>query len=221
MRQQHEFDENREKHGNDGDEGHHEAFPREFNRGGHGRHGRGGGEFGPEHHGHGPGRHRPERFGGRARRGEVRYILMDALRSGPMHGYEIVKALEERSGGQYVPSPGTVYPTLQYLLDEGMVSASQEGDRRVFQLTDAGQVDLDAHAAEVEGFWARFEATGIEHASRHEVTFLEEELDSLSRTIWSGLGDAIKRGDQEMIRRVRQVVVRCRDDIRAVISGAA
>ena len=144
---------------------------------------------------------------------------MDALRSGPVHGYEIVKALEERSAGQYVPSPGTIYPMLQNLLDEGMVSASQDGDRRVFQLTDAGQVELDAHAADVEGFWERFESIGIEKASRHEVSFLEEELDSLSRTIWSGLHNAIKRGDQEMIRRVRQVVARCRDDVRAVISG--
>jgi DNA-binding PadR family transcriptional regulator len=108
---------------------------------------------------------------------------------------------------------------LQTLLDEGLVSASQEGDRRVFQLTDAGQAELEAHAAEVEGFWARFEAKGGAQTSRHEVAFLEEELDSLSRTIWGGLDEAIERGDQEMIRRVRQAVVRCRDDVRNVISG--
>jgi DNA-binding PadR family transcriptional regulator len=146
---------------------------------------------------------------------------MDALRTGPKHGYEIVKALEERSAGQYVPSPGVVYPNLQYLLEEGLVSASQEGDRRVYQLTDAGQVELEARAAEVEGFWARFEARGVAQASRHEVTFLDEELDSLSRTIWGGLGEAIERGDQAMIRRVRQAVVQCRDEIRSIISGAA
>jgi DNA-binding PadR family transcriptional regulator len=151
----------------------------------------------------------------------MRYVLMDALRSGPKHGYEIVKALEERSAGQYVPSPGTVYPTMQYLQDEGFVIADQEGDRRVFRMTDAGKAELDAHAADVEGFWARFEAKGVAQASRHEVTFLEEELESLSRTIWGGLAGAIERGDQEMVRRVRQAVERCREDVRNVISGAA
>src|SRR5450759_3634621 len=93
---------------------------------GHAHHGRGG-------YGHGPGRPEREHGGGRARRGETRYVLMDALLSGPKHGYEIVKALEERSAGQYVPSPGTVYPTMQYLQDEGYVTATQDGDRRVFQ----------------------------------------------------------------------------------------
>ena len=205
------------RHRHDGDVVHRREFGREF--GGHGRHGRGGFGRGPLYRGHGPGD--PLRFGGRARRGEMRYVLMDALRSGPKHGYEIVKALEERSAGQYVPSPGTVYPTMQYLQDEGFVIADQEGDRRVFRLTDAGKAELDAHAADVEGFWARFEAKGVAQASRHEVTFLEEELESLYRTIWGGLAGAIERGDQEMVRRVRQAVERCREDVRNVISGAA
>jgi DNA-binding PadR family transcriptional regulator len=146
-------------------------------------------------------------------------VLLDTLSSGPKHGYEIVKAMDERSGGQYVPSPGTVYPTMQYLQDEGFVTAVQDGERRVFQLTDAGKAELDAHAAEVQGFWARFEARGVASASRYEMGFLEEELDSLKRTIWGGLGDAIEQGDQEMIRRVRQVVEGCRNDIRNIIKG--
>ena len=62
-----------------------------------------------------------------------RYILLDALRDGPKHGYEIIKTLEERSGGKYVPSPGTVYPTLQYLEDQGLVRATEEADRRIYQ----------------------------------------------------------------------------------------
>ena len=217
--EQQEFDGHQEKHGREGHKVQHEAFAPAFHGGGHGRHGRGGSGHELGHHAHDNGRHELAHFGGRARRGEVRFVLMDALRGGPKHGYELVKALEERSEGQYVPSPGVVYPTLQTLLDEGLVSASQEGDRRVFQLTDLGQAELAAHAAEVEGFWARFAAQGIAQASRHEVAFLEEELESLSRTIWGGLDEAIARGDQEMIRRVRQAVVQCRDNIRDVISG--
>ncbi|HEY3291901.1 MAG TPA: PadR family transcriptional regulator [Anaerolineae bacterium] len=180
----------------------------------HGHH-----DHGPEHHGRGPGRMEHGSHGGRVRRGETRFVLLDTLSSGPKHGYEIVKAMDERSGGQYVPSPGTVYPTMQYLQDEGFVTAVQDGERRVFQLTDAGKAELDAHAAEVQGFWARFEARGIASASRYEMGFLEEELDSLKRTIWGGLGDAIEQGDQEMIRRVRQVVEGCRNDIRNIIKG--
>lgn len=204
-----------------GCEGQRDAGPRRTHEGeelhgsrdcGYAHHGRGG-------FGHGPGRPEGERGGGRARRGETRYVLMDALLSGPKHGYEIVKALEERSAGQYVPSPGTVYPTMQYLQDEGYVTVTQEGDRRVFQLTDAGKAELAAHAAEVEGFWVRFQARSMAQASKHEVAFLEEEMESLNRTIWGGLGDAIERGDQEMIRRVRQAIEGCRNDVRNVIQG--
>ncbi|MCL5999106.1 MAG: PadR family transcriptional regulator [Chloroflexi bacterium] len=221
MKPIHEMDERHaghcgKSHGHTGDEIHHVEQSHGFHgEAGRGRHGWAGFERG--HHERGPrGR---EHFGGRARRGEVRYVLMDALRSGPKHGYEIVKTLGERSGGRYVPSPGTVYPTMQYLQDAGFVSVDQDGDRRVFQLTDAGKVELEAHATEVEAFWGHFEARGVAQASRHEMSFLEEELESLNRTIWGGLDEAIERGDQEMIRRVRQAVERCRDDIRGIISG--
>ena len=224
MRNIQDTDESHGKHGHEGDEMQHKAPDHMFHGEGHDSRehfGHKGGDFRSEFHGHAPSHLWSEHFGGRARRGEVRYVLMDALSSGPKHGYEIVKVLEERSQGQYVPSPGVVYPTLQFLLDKEMVSASQEGDRRVYQLTNAGETELKAHAAEVEGFWARFEAKGIAQTSRHEVTFLEEELDSLNRTIWSGLDEAIERGEQEKIQRVRQAVVRCRDDIRTIIAGAA
>ncbi|MEZ4731337.1 MAG: PadR family transcriptional regulator [Caldilineaceae bacterium] len=136
------------------------------------RHGRGS-------HGKGRGRH-GERHGGRrsrARRGDTRYILLDALRAGPKHGYEIIKAVEERSAGEYIPSPGTVYPTLQYLEDQGFVRAIQEAERRVYQLTEAGQAELAAQAKQVTAFWQRFTDQGVAAASQHEVTFLQEELD--------------------------------------------
>ena len=205
----------------DGFEAGHEQRPRHTHEGEetHGSHSGGRAHHGRGGFGHGLGRPEREHGGGRARRGETRYVLLDALSSGPKHGYEIVKALEERSAGQYIPSPGTVYPTMQYLQDEGYVTAIQDGDRRVFQLADAGKVELEAHAAEVEGFWARFQVKGVAQASQHEVAFLEEELQSLNRTIWSGLGDAIERGDQQMIQRVRQAVESCRNDVRNVIKG--
>src|SRR5207237_10477792 len=82
-----------------------------------------GGPFGRGHHFDpdgpgGPGR----RFFGR---GDLKFALLELLRERPMHGYEMMKALEERSGGFYVPSPGSIYPTLQMLEDRGLVSANE------------------------------------------------------------------------------------------------
>jgi len=172
-------------------------------------------QHGRGHHKHG---HHHQRGSGRARRGDARYILLDALRTGPKHGYEIIKALEERSAGQYSPSPGTVYPTLQYLEDQGFVRSTQEAERRVFQLTIAGGAELDAQAEQVTAFWQRFADQGIAAASQHEVNFLQEELEHLNRIVWSGLHTAIAQGHQGTIRRVRNAVEECQTKIREIIA---
>jgi len=169
----------------------------------------------------GRGRRRHDHHGekrNRARRGDARYILLDALRDGPKHGYEIIKALEERSSGQYIPSPGTVYPTLQYLEDQGFVRATQEAERRIYQLTAAGQAELDAQAELVTAFWARFASQPGTDATQHEVSFLQDELEHLNRIVWSGLRSAIDQGQQEPIRRVRSAVEECQKQIRAIIA---
>lgn len=82
--------------------------------------------------GHGRGRHR-------VRRGDVRSAILALLDDRPMHGYEIIQELEERTGGRWRPSAGSIYPTLQLLEDEGLVSAEEVDGKRVFSLTDAGQ----------------------------------------------------------------------------------
>jgi DNA-binding PadR family transcriptional regulator len=85
-----------------------------------------------------------ERWGGRRhRRGDIRLVLLAALIDGSAHGYELMGRLEESSGGVWRPSPGSVYPTLQLLEDEGLVRSVQEGDRRVYELTDAGRAQAD------------------------------------------------------------------------------
>lgn len=171
----------------------------------HGRHGRGrDGDAGPNRE--------------RARRGDARYILLDALRDGPKHGYEIIKALEERSAGQYVPSPGTVYPTLQYLEDQGLVRSTQEAERRIFQLTEAGTAELTAQAEQVGAFWQRFADQSIAVVSQHEVTFLQEELDHLNRIVWNGLHTAIAQGQTATIRRVRSAIEECQTKVRELIT---
>jgi len=80
----------------------------------------------------------------RMRRGDVRFAVIDVLAEAPMHGYEIIRTLEERSGGRWRPSPGSVYPTLQLLADEGLVTAADVDGRRVYSLTDDGRAAREA-----------------------------------------------------------------------------
>jgi len=90
----------------------------------------------------GPGFGRGGRGGGRGRRagrGDVRLGILTLLAEEPMHGYQIIQELAERSGGVWRPSPGSVYPTLAALEDEGLVRAEQSEGKRVFHLTEAGQ----------------------------------------------------------------------------------
>src|SRR5690349_7845533 len=77
--------------------------------------------------------------GGMVRRGEVRTLILGALTTKPMHGYEVIQALEAQSGGRWRPSAGSIYPTLQLLEDEGLVTAEEVDGRKVYSLTDAGK----------------------------------------------------------------------------------
>jgi DNA-binding PadR family transcriptional regulator len=80
--------------------------------------------------------------GRRARRGDVRTALLRVLSDRPMHGYDLIRELEDRSGGEWRPSPGSVYPTLQLLEDEGLVTAEERDGKRVHTITDAGRAEL-------------------------------------------------------------------------------
>ncbi|MEU4212907.1 PadR family transcriptional regulator [Streptomyces sp. NPDC026206] len=82
--------------------------------------------------------------GGRARRGNVRASILALLKDRPMHGYEMIQEIAERSGGAWKPSPGSVYPTLQLLEDEGLIRSASEGGKKLFTLTDAGRAEADA-----------------------------------------------------------------------------
>ena len=79
------------------------------------------------------------RVSGRMGRGDIRTAILVALTEEPMHGYQIMKELGERSGGVWRPSPGSVYPTLQMLSDEDLVRSEPEGGKNVFHLTDSGR----------------------------------------------------------------------------------
>jgi len=81
--------------------------------------------------------------GGRAPKGNVRGLLLAALLEGPAHGYELMRRLEEEAGGRWRPSPGSVYPLLQLLEDERLVSSTDQDGRKVYELTQTGQAQAD------------------------------------------------------------------------------
>jgi DNA-binding PadR family transcriptional regulator len=139
----------------------HHEHPRHHGPGGrrHGGHGRGGGfgpGFDPRAMGFGPGfgpGFRPPFRGRKAARGDVRASVLSLLSEQPMHGYQIITELAERSGGTWRPSPGSVYPVIQQLQDEGLVRIEEADGRRVVHLTDAGREYVEAHAEELAAPW--------------------------------------------------------------------
>lgn len=106
----------------------------------------------PPHRGPGYGRGRGR--GRRGRRGDVRAAILALLNERPMHGYEMIQELDARTGGIWRPSPGSVYPTLQLLEDEGLITSEQSEGRKRFTLTDAGREEA-AQAADRTP-WSRY-----------------------------------------------------------------
>src|SRR5271168_1600887 len=100
--------------------------------------------------------------------GDLQLLILDLLAEKPRHGYEIIKALEERSKGFYVPSPGMVYPALTYLEEIGHATVETEGARKLYHLTDPGRAYLEEHREEAEALFAQFTRVGerLEHMRR-------------------------------------------------------
>lgn len=114
----------------------------------------------------GAGRHGMGGRGGGGRRrmfdgGELRLVLLKLISDQPRHGYDLIRDIEERTGGAYAPSPGVVYPTLTLLADMGAIDETpSEGSRKLFAITDAGQAMLAEKAEEVAALLARLGEIG-------------------------------------------------------------
>ena len=89
----------------------------------------------------------------RCERGLVRWLVLDAIAGQARHGYEIIQAIADKSGGAYKPSPGVVYPTLQMLEELGHARTAEIEGRKVYEITDDGRRELQAHADEVAEFY--------------------------------------------------------------------
>lgn len=103
--------------------------------------------------------------GPRVRRGDVRAAILDVLAAEPMNGYQIIQQIAERSGGVWKPSPGSVYPTLQQLEDEGLVEPQEDDGRRTLRLTAAGRDYVTEHPDEMAATWRPFDGGGAEESS--------------------------------------------------------
>jgi DNA-binding PadR family transcriptional regulator len=101
--------------------------------------------FGPEGFG--------RRGGRRAGRGDIRAVILSLLSEGPSNGYGLIKTIGDRTSGTWRPSPGSVYPTLQQLVDEELIVSTGEGRRTEFELTEAGTAYVKEHADEVTKAW--------------------------------------------------------------------
>ena len=144
--------------GHGGGEGREHGFRGGREGGGHGF-GRGFGRgFGPEGgRGEGAGR----MFGA----GDLRYVILQLLAERPSHGYELIKAIGERMGGQYQPSPGVVYPMLTMLEELGHATVTTEGTRKLYAITEDGQKALAENKATVEAIFARMDRSRTEQAA--------------------------------------------------------
>jgi DNA-binding PadR family transcriptional regulator len=158
------------------------------------RHMRGGGFGGPPFGGGRGGRR------GRRRRGDVRAALLMLLAEEPMNGYQLMQTIEERSGGDWRPSPGSVYPSLAQLEDEGLVRAVERDGTRLFEITDAGREQV-AERKEERAPWDLAE-DGDEHPAR--------QLRSLIGAIATAAMQVRQAGDDQQIAKAVELLTEAR-----------
>jgi DNA-binding PadR family transcriptional regulator len=158
-----------------------------------------------------------ERLHGRLfEKGDLKYVILQLVSERPAHGYEVIKALEERFGGMYTPSAGAVYPTLQMLEDMGYVTSTQQDGKRVFSITDEGKTFLEEQKETVEGIRQRTSSWWNPHL-RGELHEMKHELRDLAGLIFRRGGRPFN--NPETIKRVRGVIENARKEIESIIRG--
>jgi DNA-binding PadR family transcriptional regulator len=169
----------------------------------------GGGGFGPggDFDFFGPGRR--ERFFGR---GDLKVVILELLKDQPRHGYDIIRALEDRMRGRYRPSPGSVYPTLQMLEDLGYVTSTQQEGKKIYTITDEGRRYLSEQQPTVEDIRSRISA-GWDAAQRPEVSDLMHEVQQLARALFRNGTRSLQ--EPERLRKLRDIVARARAEVEA------
>ncbi|MDR0786290.1 MAG: PadR family transcriptional regulator [Gemmatimonadota bacterium] len=152
-------------------------------------------------------------------RGDLKYAILRLLATKPMHGYEVMQALEERSRGWYSASAGSVYPVLQLLRDQGYVTSQETDGRHIYSVTDEGRAFLDEHSKRaddvmdrVSEFANRFtsEAKEVKGVFRSFMKVFREGIEQMTR-----LSD-----DPATVNRIREILERAANEIRDVVRQA-
>jgi DNA-binding PadR family transcriptional regulator len=161
----------------------------------------GGGPGGPGGRWRGPRR-------GFFRPGEVRLALLSLLGDAPGHGYDLMKRLEQRSGGLYQASAGTIYPVLQQLEDEGLVRSRESDGKKVYEITDAGRAEVAAQKEGVDGIWTRagrWREAG--HRMGPDTVEVAAALGRLTKAAFSSCGE------EKRTERVVEILNRARTEL--------
>ena len=145
----------------------------------------------------------------RFERGDIKYVILDLLRERPSYGYEIIRGLEERFGGLYTPSAGTVYPTLQMLEEMGYVTSSQSEGRKNFTITPAGTQFLKDQKSQVADVQDRMRGLGDRISSAGEVHDMVDRMKDMLKTVKHNRRNI----NPEKIRRIREVLERTQREI--------
>lgn len=165
--------------------------------------------------------------------GDLRLYLLNLLDEGPRHGYDIMQALSDRTGGTYTPSAGTIYPRLAKLEEEGLVSKTVDGRKTVYEITEAGHAEVVARASDLEGIEAgltdsvRLIADEVRGSVREAMRSLRADLAAAGRaepttTNRPPAGDDPRSLSREQVQRAEALVNefrgRVRGDLRAHVA---
>ncbi|MFN8535252.1 MAG: PadR family transcriptional regulator [Dehalococcoidia bacterium] len=151
-------------------------------------------------------------------KGDLKYVILDLLKEKPRHGYEIIRALEERFSGFYTPSPGAVYPTLQLLEDLGQATATQQDGKKTYAITDAGRQFLAERENVMEALRDRFRHTWGGRPDAETAaswSSIKHELGQLGE-----LGRMFAKhgaSDPEKLRQIAEVLRRGRVEIEVIL----
>ena len=147
--------------------------------------------------------------GPRASRGDIRAAILALLGESPMHGYQIMRELSDRSGGVWRPSPGSVYPTLQLLQDEGLVSSTEsEGGRRIFELTADGRSAVET--LEIPAPW---------EAVADDTESSAVELRDLLLQVMAAARQVVHAGDAGHLAQAKDVLTETRQRLYRILAG--
>src|SRR5215204_1942710 len=160
-------------------------------------------------YGHSRHSHWPHGRGGgpRARRGDVRAATLALLAERPMHGYEMIKELEQRTDGAWRPSAGSIYPTLQLLEDEGLIKGEESEGKRRFSLTDAGRTEHESRTGDAP--WDEVTAGAAPETLR---------LGRAAHQLREAIGQVFYAADEQQRKRVRELLDETRRKIYGILA---